>query len=134
MNHKAISTFTPEEKEWMDTVAVNYIIAQSDGFQLGYAQAIRDFTENIIDYWEGSDDKPQQSVLDTLVDMGVELGKRKQIASKNADTAKEKGYEQYYNWKYRPDKDMPFSNIVNLYTKEPEGESDDQNRTTKRVD
>lgn len=125
MKHKATSTFTPEEKEWMDTVAVNYIIAQSDGFQLGYAQAISDFTANILDYWEGSDDMPQKSVLDTLVDMGVELGKRQQIASKNADVAKEKGYEQYYNWQYKPSKDKPFSNIVNLFTKAPEDESDD---------
>ena len=125
MKHKAMSEFTPEEKEWMDTVAVNYIIAQADGFQLGYAQAISDFTSNILDYWEGSDDKPQQSILDTLVDMGVELGKRKQIASKNADMAKEKGYEQYYYWQYRPSKDKPFSNTLNLYTKEPEDESDD---------
>ena len=124
MNHKATEKFTPEEKEWMDTLAVNYIIAQSDGFQEGYAKAISDFTENLIDYWKGSDDEPQQSILDTLVDMGVELGKRKGIARMNMDKAKERGYEQYYNWQYKPEKDQPFCNIVNLFTLEPEQEGE----------
>lgn len=123
MKHKATSNFTQEEKEMMDTIAVNYCIAQSDGFQLGYAQAIRDFIANIIDYWEESDDKPQQSVLDTLVDMGVELGKRKGIAERNISTANERGYEQYY-WQYKA-KDEPFGRVVNLFTKAPEDEDDD---------
>ena len=116
MMHKATVDFTPNEKEWMDTLAVNYIIAQSDGFQLGYAQAIRDFTEYIIDYWEGSDDKPQQSILDTLVDLGVELGKRKDIAKKNIEEVKKMGYEQYYNWEYQK-KGEPFRTTVALFTK-----------------
>lgn len=30
MKHKATSEFTKEEKEWMDTLAVNYIIAQAE--------------------------------------------------------------------------------------------------------
>lgn len=47
MKHKNVADFTAEEKEWMDTIAVNYIVAQSDGFQLGYAQAISDLTSNI---------------------------------------------------------------------------------------
>ena len=85
MIHKPTSEFTAEEKEWMDTIKVNYVVAQSDGFQLGYAQAINDFKESIIDYWNGSDDKPQQSVLDALVDLGVELRKRKQVAEKNIE-------------------------------------------------
>jgi hypothetical protein len=59
MKHKETIEFTKEEKEWMDTLAINYIIAQADGFQLGYGQAISDFKEYIIDYWNGSDDKPQ---------------------------------------------------------------------------
>lgn len=50
MKHKATVEFTKEEKEWMDTITVNLIIAQADGFQLGYAQALSDFTEYIIDY------------------------------------------------------------------------------------
>lgn len=125
MKHKATSEFTNEEKGWMDTLAVNYIIAQADGFQSGYAQALSDFTENIIDYWNGSDDKPQESVLNTLVDLGVELAKRKEIAEKNIETAKERDYEKYYTWQYR-DKSEPFSRTVPLFTKkepqEQEGE------------
>lgn len=115
MIHKPTSEFTAEEKEWMDTIAVNYVVAQSDGFQLGYAQAINDFKESIIDYWNGSDDKPQQSVLDALVDIGVELGKRKQVVEKNIETAKDKGYEQYYNWNYKTKYDNWGINI-GLYT------------------
>ena len=121
MIHKPTSEFTDEEKEWMDTIAVNYVVAQSDGFQLGYAQAINDFKESIIDYWNGSDDKPQQSVLDALVDLGVELCKRKQVVEKNIETAKDKGYEQYYNWNYKTKYDNWGINI-GLYTlKEKEG-------------
>ena len=116
MKHKATSEFTKEEKEWMDTLAVNYIIAQADGFQLGYAQALNDFTENIIDYWNGSDDKPQESVLNTLVDLGIELAKRKEIAEKNIETAKARNYEKYYKWQYRK-QDEPFDRTVALFTK-----------------
>ena len=119
MKNKAVSELTKEEKEWMDTLAVNHIIAQSDGFQLGYSQAINDFTDYIIDYWQGSDDKPQKSVLDALVDIGVELGRRKEIAKKNIETAKEDGYERYYNWEYK-EKDKPFKTYVNLFTKDSE--------------
>ena len=125
MKHKATNDFTKEEREWMDTIAVNYTIAQSDGFQLGYAHAIRDFTENILDYWKGSDDAPQQSVLDTLVDLGVELRKRQEVVEKNIETAKDRGYERYYNWQYK-EKDEPFGRTVGLFTKcEPEQESED---------
>lgn len=116
MKHKATIEFTKEEKEWMDTLAVNYIIAQADGFQLGYEQALSDFTEYIIDYWNGSDDKPQESVLNALVDLGVELAKRKEIAAKNIETAKERDYERYYAWQYQ-DKDEPFGRTVPLFTK-----------------
>ena len=98
MKHKKVGDFTAEEKEWMDTAAVNYIVAQSDGFQLGYAQAISDLTSNMLDYWEGSDDKPQQSFLDTLVDLGENLAKRKEIVKKNVEVVKKKGYEQHYIW------------------------------------
>ena len=127
MKRKATSEFTKEEKEFMDTLAVNFIIAQADGFQLGYAQALRDFTENIIDYWHDSDDKPQESVLDALVDLGVELGKRKMIAKKNIETAKDHGYEDYYCWEYRYD-DEPFARNVKLFTKteEERGTEDDK--------
>ena len=121
MIHKPTSEFTAEEKEWMDTIAVNYVVAQSDGFQLGYAQAINDFKESIIDYWNGSDDKPQQSVLDALVDLGVELRKRKQVAEKNIEKAKDMGYEQYYNWQYRCNGDIS-GRIANLFTLEPKAE------------
>ena len=116
MKRKLTSEFTAEEKEMMDTIAVNYVIAQSDGFQMGYAQALNDFTENIIAYWEGSDDKPQQSILDLLVDLGVELGKRQMIAKKNIETAHERNYEHYYNWEYSSN-DMPFPKTVRLFTK-----------------
>jgi len=116
MKHKATIEFTKEEKEWMDTIAVNLIIAQADGFQLGYAQALSDFTENIIDYWNGSDDKPQESVLNALVDLGVELAKHKEIAAKNIETAKERDYEKYYVWQYQ-EKEEHFSRTVPLFTK-----------------
>ena len=116
MKHKATSEFTKEEKEWMDTLVVNHIIAQADGFQLGYGQALSDFTENIIDYWNGSDDKPQESILNALVDLGVELAKRKEIAAKNIETAKERDYENYYIWHYQ-DKDEPFERSVPIFTK-----------------
>lgn len=116
MKHKATSEFTKEEKEWMDTLAVNHIIAQADGFQLGYGQALSDFTENIIDYWNGSDDKPQESVLNALVDLGVELAKRKETAAKNIETAKKRDYEKYYVWQYR-EEDESFSRTVPLFTK-----------------
>lgn len=116
MKRKPTSEFTTEEKEIMDEMAVNYIIAQADGFQLGYAQALSDINTYIIDYWNSSDDKPQQSVLDMLVDLGVELGKRQETAKKNIEIAKDRGYENYYRWKYR-DKDEPFPRFVNLFTK-----------------
>ena len=119
MNHKPTNEFTEDEKNWMNTVAVNYILAQSDGFQLGYAQAINDFTANIIDYWKSSDDEPQQSVLDAIVDMGVELERRKARAVKNRDEAIKAGYEQYYNWQYKHKEDS-FGTVVNLYTKPDE--------------
>lgn len=116
MKHKATNTFTKNEKEMMDTIAVNCILAQSDGFQLGYAQALSDFTENIIDYWKISDDAPQQSILDVLVDLGVELGNRKRVVEENIKQAKERGFEQYYNWQYR-EKDESFGRVVKLYTR-----------------
>ena len=122
MKHKATNTFTKNEKEMMDTIAVNYILAQSDGFQLGYAQALADFTENIIDYWKSSDDAPQQSILDALVDLGVQLGDRKRVVEENIKQAKERGFEQYYNWEYRV-KDEPFGRVVRLYTR---AESEDK--------
>jgi len=127
MKHKVISNFSEIEKEMMDTIAVNYILAQSDGFQLGYAQALSDFKENIIDYWKCSDDEPQQSILDVLVDLGVELGNRKKIVEENIKQAKERGFEQYYNWQYK-EKDESFGRIVNLYTRaEPyKAESEDK--------
>lgn len=124
MKHKATAEFTSAEKEWMDTVAVNYIIGQADGFQLGYAQAIADFNENILDYWQGSDDKPQQSVLDTLVDLGVELGRRRGIAERNKSEAINNGYESYYNWTFKnKDKSITY---VNLYTKAEEETNEDE--------
>ena len=105
MKHKTAIEFTKEEKAWMDTLAINYIIAQVDGFQLGYAQALKDFIENILNYWNN-----------TLVDLGVELAKRKEIAAKNIETAKERDYEKYYEWHYQ-DKDEPFGRTVALFTK-----------------
>lgn len=127
MKHKATNDFSEIEKEMMDTAAVNYILAQSDGFQLGYAQALSDFTENIIDYWKSTDDAPQQSILDILVDLGVELGNRQRVAKENIKQAKERGFEQYYNWLYR-EKDEPSRRVVKLYTRaEPyKAESEDE--------
>lgn len=116
MKHKATNTFTEEEKEWMNTVAANYILAQSDGFQSGYGTAIRDFVNYIADYWNGSDDKPQESVLNALVDLGVELGRRQYIAKKNVKEAEKIGYEQHYNWSYQ-EAEKPFHTIVRLFTK-----------------
>ena len=124
MKRKATNTFTEEEKEWMNTVAANYILAQSDGFQLGYGTAIRDFTEYITDYWEGSDDKPQESVLNVLVDLGVELGKRQSIAKRNVEEVEKNGYEQYYNWEYK-EAEKPFRTIVKLFTKK-DAEEDEE--------
>ena len=121
MKKKATSFFTDQEKEMMDTISVNFIIAQADGYQLGYGQAISDFVDNIIDYWEGSDDKPQSSVLHTLVDLGVELGKRQETAKMNVSKAKELGYEQYYCWQYK-NKDLRFGKTVPLFTKQEEGD------------
>jgi len=109
--------FTEAERKWMDAIAVNYIIGQSDGYQLGYAQAVRDFTEYITDYWNASDDKPQQSVLDAIVDLGVELGTRKQIAEDNVRLAKEEGYDQFYAWQIKK-KDVPFVQPISLFTKQ----------------
>ena len=124
MKHKKVGDFTAEEKEWMDTAAVNYIVAQSDGFQLGYAQAISDLTSNILDYWEGSDDKPQQSFLDTLVDLGENLAKRKEIAKKNMEVVSKRGYERYYHWQNSEKGEIGVS--VNLFTKKEAEEAEEQ--------
>ncbi len=124
MKHKNVADFTAEEKEWMDTVAVNYIVAQSDGFQLGYAQAISDLTSNILDYWEGSDDAPQQSFLDTLVDLGENLAKRKEIAKKNMEVVSKRGYERYYHWHNSEKGEIGVS--VNLFTKKETEEMEEQ--------
>lgn len=126
MKRKEISDFTVDEKNWMDTLAVNYVVAQSDGFQLGYAQAISDFKEYIVDYWNGGDDKAQQSVLDALVDLGVELRKRQETVEKNIETAKEMGYEDIYYWRYKEKNGLPTAK-VKLFTKdyEKDGEEDE---------
>lgn len=132
MKHKATNDFSETEKEMMDTIAVNYILAQSDGFQLGYARALSDFTEQIIDYWKNSDDAPQQSILDVLVDLGVELGNRKKVVEKNIKQAKERGFEQYYNWQYK-EKNDSFGRVVCLYTRaesQAEGEEERESKTT----
>lgn len=113
LDHK----FTEAEGKWMDAIAVNYIIGQSDGYQLGYAQALNDFTSYIVDYWNSSDDKPQQSVLDAIVDLGVELGTRKKIAEDNVRLAKEEGYDQFYAWQIKK-KDDPFVQPISLFTKQ----------------
>lgn len=121
MKRKATNSFTDQEKEMMDTIAVNFILAQSDGYQLGYGQAISDFIDNIVAYWEGSDEKPQSSVLHTLVDLGVNLGKRQETAVANVSQAKKQGYEQYYNWQYK-NKDLRFGRIVPLFTQKEGGD------------
>lgn len=116
MEHKAVEEFTEDEKNWMNTIAVNYIIAQSDGFQLGYAQAVNDFTKNIIDYWKNSDDEPQQSVLDTLVDLGEQLGKRKRVAEENIKLVKKEGYDQF-EWFFTLNEEC-FPRRIGLFIKE----------------
>ena len=113
LDHK----FTEAEGKWMDAIAVNYIIGQSDGYQLGYAQALSDFTSYIVDYWNGSDDKPQQSVLDAIVDLGEQIRKRKQMVEDNIRMMKDAGYEQHYLWKYKF-KDEAFPITIKLFTKE----------------
>lgn len=122
MKHKATNDFSEIEKEMMNTIAVNYTLAQSDGFQLGYAQALSDFNENIVDYWKSSDDAPQQSILDVLVDLGVELEKKQRVVRENIKQAKELGYEQYYNWQYE-DKNERLGSVIKLYTR---AESEDK--------
>lgn len=117
MLRKEINEFTEDEKNWMNTLAANYSVAQSDGFQLGYAQAVSDFTEYITDYWNGSDDKPQISVLDALVDLGEQIRKRKQIVEDNIRLLKDAGYEQHYLWKFKL-KDEAFPITIKLFTKE----------------
>lgn len=116
MLRKEINEFTEDEKNWMNTLSANYIVAQSDGFQLGYAQAISDFTENIISYWAGSDDKAQQSVLDTLVDLGEQLGKRKRVAEDNIKLVKKEGYDQF-DWIFTLN-DECFPRRMGLFIKE----------------
>ena len=122
MKHKATNDFSEIEKEMMDTIAINFILAQSDGFQLGYAQALSDFTENNISQWKGSDDAPKQSILDVVVDLGVELGNRQNVVRENKKKKKKRGFEQYYNWQYK-EKDEPFGRTIGLYTK---AESEDK--------
>ena len=117
MIYKAASELTKDEKEYLDTIAINHVIAQADGFQLGYAQAISDFIDNIVDYWNGSDDKPDISTLNVLVDLGVELGRRKGIAERNTEKASDKGYTNYYSWELK-DSDSPWGVHVPIYTKE----------------
>ena len=117
MLRKEINELTEDEKNWMNTLSANYIVAQSDGFQLGYAQAVSDFTEYITDYWNGSDDKPQISVLDALVDLGEQIRKRKQIVEDNIRMMKDAGYEQHYLWEYKF-KDEAFPITIKLFTKE----------------
>ncbi len=116
MLRKEINEFTEDEKNWMNTLSANYIVAQSDGFQLGYAQAISDFTENIISYWAGSDDKAQLSVLDTLVDLGEQLGKRKRVAEDNIKLLKKEGYDEF-GWFFTLN-DECFPRRMGLFIKE----------------
>ena len=113
---KEINELTEDEKKWMDAIAVNYIVGQSDGYQLGYAQALNDFTSNIVDYWNNSDDKPQQSVLDAIVDLGVELGKREKIAEDNIKLVKKEGYDQF-EWFFALN-DECFTRRMGLFIKE----------------
>ncbi len=127
MERKSIREFTPEET--MDTAAVNYILAQSDGFRSGYAQAISDLIDNIIDYWARGDDKPQESVLHTLVDLGVELGKRKRNVEKSLETAKEMGYEKRCLWTFRDEAEPLLERTVNLFVREESGKEDRCERT-----
>lgn len=123
MEYKPTSEFTNQEKEMMDTIAVNYILAQSDGLQKGYSQALTDFTDAMIDYWKGTDDEPQQSILAILVDLGVELGKLRKIAERNAEEAKKRGYDKYYLWEYKTE-DEPFGRNIQLFTKKPQSKSE----------
>jgi len=116
MLRKEINEFTEDEKNWMNTLSVNYIVAQSDGFQLGYAQAISDFTENIVSYWAGSDDKAQESVLDTLVDLGEQLGKRRRVAEDNIKLVKKEGYDKF-EWFFNLN-DECFPRRMGLFIKE----------------
>lgn len=116
MLRKEINEFTEDEKNWMNMISANYIIAQSDGFQLGYAQAVNDFTKNIIDYWKNSDDEPQQSVLDTLVDLGEQLSKRKRVAEENIKLVKKEGYDKF-EWFFTLN-DECFPRRMGLFIKE----------------
>lgn len=114
--HKA--DLTEEKRELADIIAVNYVIAQSDGFQLGYAQAISDFIQSIHDYWTTGDDQPQLSVLDTIAELGENLANRKRIAKENMEKATEKGYAPDIHW--APIGGGP---IIWLYTKHREEEA-----------
>lgn len=77
---------------------------------------MNDFTKNIIDYWKNSDDEPQQSVLDTLVDLGEQLGKRKRVAGENIKLVKKEGYDQF-KWFFTLN-DECFPRRMGLFIKE----------------
>lgn len=109
---------TEEKREMAEIIAVNYVIAQSDGFQLGYAQAISDFIQSIHDYWTTGDDQPQLSVLDTIAELGENLGNRKRIAKENMEKATEKGYTPDIQWS-----PIGGGQMVWLYTKHREKEA-----------
>lgn len=118
--------FTENDKEWLNTMAVNYIIGQSDGFQQGYAQALNDFSDYLTDYCSGSDDKVHKSIIDALIDCGVELGSRKLTANKNDNEAEKEGFVRIINFTFER-KDGTYGPSVRLRLKESNSESEKAN-------
>ena len=93
-DEKRKNDYSAEEKKWLDTAAVNYVIAQADGFQQGYGQAVQDFIHDIVDHqWGCSDDRIPEAVLSVLFGLSQLYHKRKNNAKKNEEIALENGYQ-----------------------------------------
>lgn len=128
MNVKTEDDYSAEEKKWLDTVAVNYVIAQADGFQQGYGQAVQDFIHDIVDHqWGCSDDRIPESVLSVLFDLGKLHHKRENNATKNTEIASENGYE-FHDYRLRLDSERA-GQYVRVYLK-----SDDSNKVEASSD
>lgn len=103
------------KNEILEMVVINVGIYQSDGFQQGYACAINDFIDNMVDYTKVSDDEITGDFLNTLVDMGKSLAKRKDVAEKNLVEAKKRGYTEKLTWR----NEETFAGI-NIFVKDSE--------------
>lgn len=107
-------------------MAANYIIGQSDGFQQGYARALNDFSDYLTDYCSGSDDEVHKSIIDALIDCGVELVHLKITANKNDNEAEKEGLVRIINFTFER-KDGTYGPTVRLRLKESDSESEKAN-------